>query len=244
VRNGHVKRLSDGEIGSLCLELAGTNVATTYISCPPIPEGKTSSTQGLGIKLPFLILIIKNLGRQFSFEVTILDDKGIHRRFRASTYQTTTRVKPFITTMPMKLDEGWNQIQFNLSDFTRRAYATNYVETVRVQIHANCRIRRIYFADKLYSEHDLPKEYMLFVPPKAPAVADAAAASSASSAAASAAAAGGALSASLASADAAHDVVEAKDAHDDHDDLGGTAGDIDAAGDAGHDDAPPADDEE
>ena len=29
--------------------------------------------------------------------------------------------------MPMKLDEGWNQIQFNLSDFTRRAYGSNYV---------------------------------------------------------------------------------------------------------------------
>ena len=24
--------------------------------------------------------------------------------------------------MPMRLDDGWNQIQFNLSDFTRRAY--------------------------------------------------------------------------------------------------------------------------
>ena len=29
--------------------------------------------------------------------------------------------------MPMRLDEGWNQIQFNLADFTRRAYGTNYV---------------------------------------------------------------------------------------------------------------------
>ena len=51
--------------------------------------------------------------------------------FRASNYQSTTRVKPFICTMPMRLDEGWNQIQFNLSDFTRRAYGTNYVETLR-----------------------------------------------------------------------------------------------------------------
>jgi hypothetical protein len=48
--------------------------------------------------------------------------------------------------MPMRLDDGWNQIQFNLSDFTRRAYGTNYIETLRVQIHANCRIRRIYFS--------------------------------------------------------------------------------------------------
>lgn len=163
--------------------------------------------------------------------------------------QSTTRVKPFICTMPMRLDEGWNQIQFNLSDFTRRAYGTNYIETLRVQVcrdynslllfcllhagrgvlcpplafpvcmfvchaalclrcgarvcehscivlcvlldfrnirsglfllcaapgltpvclpasqlHANCRIRRIYFSDRLYSEEELPAEFKLFLP--------------------------------------------------------------------------------
>merc|ERR1719353_2380596 len=117
----------------------GTNVSTNYISCPA--DGKRT----LGIKLPFLVMIIKNLKKYFTFEVQVLDDKNIRRRFRASNYQSTTRVKPFICTMPMRLDEGWNQIQFNLSDFTRRAYGTNYIETLKVQIHANCRIRRIYF---------------------------------------------------------------------------------------------------
>ena len=69
--------------------------------------------------------------KYFTFEVQVLDDKSVRRRFRASNYQSTTRVKPFICTMPMRLDEGWNQIQFNLSDFTRRAYGTNYIETLR-----------------------------------------------------------------------------------------------------------------
>ncbi len=78
--------------------------------------------------------------------------------------QSTTRVKPFICTMPMRLDDGWNQIQFNLSDFTRRAYGTNYIETLRVQVHANCRVRRIYFSDRLYSEEELPPEFKLFLP--------------------------------------------------------------------------------
>ena len=64
----------------------------------------------------------------------------------------------------MRLDEGWNQVQFNLSDFTRRAYGSNYLETLRVQIHANVRIRRIYFSDRLYSEEELPAEFKLFVP--------------------------------------------------------------------------------
>lgn len=64
----------------------------------------------------------------------------------------------------MKLDEAWNQIQFNLADFTRRAYGTNYVETLRITVHANCRLRRIYFSDRLYSEEELPPEFKLFAP--------------------------------------------------------------------------------
>ncbi len=126
--------------------------STTYISCPADPK-KT-----LGIKLPYLIMIVKNMKKYFTFEIQVscttgvslicnpfdicdqitffqvLDDKGVKRRFRASNYQSNTRVKPFICTMPMRLDEGWNQIQFNLADFTKRAYGTNYVETLRIQV--------------------------------------------------------------------------------------------------------------
>ena len=54
------------------------------------------------------------------------------------------------------------KIHFNLTDFTRRAYGTNYLETLRVQIHANCRIRRIYFTDQLLSSKSIPDEYRAF----------------------------------------------------------------------------------
>lgn len=161
VRNGHIKRITDNDIQSFVLEILGTNVSTTFITCPADPR-KT-----LGIRLPFLIMIVKNMKKYFTFEVQILDDKNVRRRFRASNFQSTTRVKPFICTMPMRLDEGWNQIQFNLADFTRRAYGTSYVETLRVQIHANCRIRRVYFADRLYSEDELPAEFKLYLPVQA-----------------------------------------------------------------------------
>lgn len=158
VRNGHIKRITDEDIQSSVLEIMGTNVSTNYITCP------ANVKKTLGIKLPFLVMIIKNLRKYFTFEVQVLDDKNIRRRFRASNYQSTTRVKPFICTMPMRLDDGWNQIQFNLADFTKRAYGTNYIETLRIQIHANCRIRRIYFSDRLYSEDELPPEFKLFLP--------------------------------------------------------------------------------
>ena len=158
MQNGHVKRITDADIQSSVVEVMGTNVSTNYIVCP------ADSKKTLGIKLPFLVMILKNMNKYFTFEVQVLDDKNVRRRFRASNYQSTTRVKPFICTMPMRLDDGWNQIQFNLSDFTRRAYGTNYVETLRVQIHANCRIRRIYFSDRLYTEDELPAEFRLLMP--------------------------------------------------------------------------------
>ncbi|PZC83168.1 hypothetical protein B5X24_HaOG208641 [Helicoverpa armigera] len=157
VKNGHIKRLTDSEVNSIVLEIVSTNVATTYITCP-------KNNQVLGIKLPFLVMIVKNLKRYFSFEIMILDDKNMRRRFRISNFQSTTKIKPFCTSMPIGLAGGWNQIQFNLADFTRRAYGTQFIETLRVQVHANARLRRIYFSERLYTEEELPQDYKLYLP--------------------------------------------------------------------------------
>ena len=42
------------------------------------------------------------------------------------------------------------EVMFNLADFTRRAFNSTYVETTRLTIHANCRLRRIFFMEKPY----------------------------------------------------------------------------------------------
>ncbi|KAH8391019.1 hypothetical protein KR215_003774 [Drosophila sulfurigaster] len=159
-KNGYIKRIYDEDIKSLVLEIMGSNVSTTFIHCPSDCKAE------LGIKLPFLVLLIKNMHKYFCFEVKIQDDQRFMRRFRVSNFQSKTSVKPFCTAMPMGMSPGWNQIQFNLADFTRRAYGSNYLETVSLQVHANVRIRRIYFTDKLYTEAELPNDYKLLGKPK------------------------------------------------------------------------------
>uniref|UniRef100_A0A182Y2S0 DUF667 domain-containing protein n=1 Tax=Anopheles stephensi TaxID=30069 RepID=A0A182Y2S0_ANOST len=157
-KNGHARRVTDEHIRSLAFELTGVNVATTFMvaPCAPCPS--------LSIKLPFLVMLVKNMKKFFSFEIQILDDRQSLRRLRFSNYQSGTRVDNFSTSMPLSLTPGWNHIQFNLADFTRRAYGTNYVETVRLQIHANVRIKRIYFCDQLYTNDETPPELRLFPP--------------------------------------------------------------------------------
>lgn len=65
VKNGYIRRIMDEEIKSLALEIAGTNVATTYIFCPADPKNV------LAIRLPFLIIIVKNMKKYFTFEITV-----------------------------------------------------------------------------------------------------------------------------------------------------------------------------
>ena len=106
VRNGHIKRITDQDIQSSVLEIMGTNVSTNYITCPADPK-KT-----LGIKLPFLVMIIKNLKKYFTFEVQVLDDKNVRRRFRASNYQVGYASCREMSTPTAHADLSWRRINF------------------------------------------------------------------------------------------------------------------------------------
>lgn len=71
----------DDHISSAVIELCSPNLSNTYITCP------AQANKTLGIKLPFVVLIVKNLNKYFSFELELLDDKDEKRRIRASNYQ-------------------------------------------------------------------------------------------------------------------------------------------------------------
>jgi len=55
VQNGHIKRITDEDIQSSVLEIVGSNVSTTFIQCP------AEKSKTLGIKLPYLMIILKNV---------------------------------------------------------------------------------------------------------------------------------------------------------------------------------------
>lgn len=95
--------------------------------------------------------------------MTILDDKNVKRTFISSNNQSITRIKPFECSMPLELDDGWNEIVFNLDDYCEKAFGSRFVECQKVQVHANCRLARIYFNDKVKTEDEIPAEYKLFM---------------------------------------------------------------------------------
>ena len=209
------------------IEIAGTRISQNFIICPIMKLESSKIRPSLGITLPYLYFVVRvpiptvhqYQQLHFSFEVTILDDKQMIRRFRASTYQSTTVVTPGLCTFPLNLerqprrlardavllptkkqkredtddnayasyddsndfvggddaedeqhdnsDENtipcWNRIVIPLAQYTRRAYGTNYVETMSVQIHPNCHLKRVYFTEKeMHEDDELPEEFRLF----------------------------------------------------------------------------------
>src|SRR6056297_1524721 len=55
LHNGSIKRVGDEDVSSGVLELVGENVAENFIACP------ADSKDQLGIKLPWLVLVVKNV---------------------------------------------------------------------------------------------------------------------------------------------------------------------------------------
>lgn len=173
-----ITRVLDNDIQSSVIELSSTaSIVHTWLRCPASAGANDSSSEAvderqtsLHLRLPHLVLLLKPLHdqttdtqREVSIEVHVRDARQQLRRFRASTFQRRTVVHPLITLLPLQLDaHAWNQLQFDLAQLTRDAYNTTFAHAVSVQLHANCRVRRVYFTDAMVPEQQLPVEFRLY----------------------------------------------------------------------------------
>lgn len=157
---GCFKRITDEEIQALVLEIGAVQFCTTYIALP------NNTRTIIGMRLPFLTIVVKYLKLPFCFEFEVMDSSSMKRRFRCSNCQSSTTVNPLLCHMPLVLDSGWNKIQIDLPSFTKQTYKTDYAEFLGIQIFANCRLQMVYFSDRWYKEEELPNRYRLWQPTK------------------------------------------------------------------------------
>ncbi|KAL3657334.1 hypothetical protein V7S43_017840 [Phytophthora oleae] len=163
---GSVRRVLDEDVQSSVVELSADNLVHTWLRFPfgaDEQQQDLSTTSGsLHIRLRHLVLLLKNVEQHVSLEVHVADDRGVRRRFRLSTFQKKSAVHPQLALLPLYLDSGWNQVQLDLVELLHTSYKVRYAHTISVQLHASCRVRRIYFAEKMFPESQLPVEFRLF----------------------------------------------------------------------------------
>ncbi|KAJ1755746.1 hypothetical protein LPJ58_004073 [Coemansia sp. RSA 1591] len=152
----HIIFKQDEEVDSIVLCIQSADLAHSFISCPK------HKTETLGITLPFITMLIKNMDHLFGFEAEILDTHGKVRRFRSSNYESEARVEHKISCLPLRLDRGWNYLTLDLRDMATRIYGTGFKEVRRITVHASICVRLILFADRIVPEDELPKELRLY----------------------------------------------------------------------------------
>lgn len=77
------------------------------------------------------------LKKYFTFEVMVLDDKNVRRRFRASNYQSTTRVKVKKNTFPKSLTTMTNLILYHSSSMILVAFHLYNAHEIRRGLESN-----------------------------------------------------------------------------------------------------------
>lgn len=160
-----MRRVLDEDVQSSVVELSADNLVRTWLRFPFGAEEQHQEqtlSASLHIRLRHLVLVLKNLEQHVSVEVHVADDRGSRRRFRFSTFQKKSAVHSQIALLPLRLDSGWNQLQLDLMELMHTCYNARYAHTISVQLHASCRVRRVYFADQMFSEAQLPAEFRLF----------------------------------------------------------------------------------
>ncbi|KIM46925.1 hypothetical protein M413DRAFT_16491 [Hebeloma cylindrosporum] len=85
------------ELDQTVLHIQSPTIRTTYIQCPPsYPRsgmiGRLERSDELGIKHPWMHLQVRNLGREWSFEVGLVDHAGRAGILRFATFQKKPRL--------------------------------------------------------------------------------------------------------------------------------------------------------
>ena len=81
----------DYTLDQTVLHIQSPTLRATYIRCPPASpavSGRASSSSGhLGLKHPWIHLQVRNMGREWAFEIGLVDQSGREGIVRCATFQ-------------------------------------------------------------------------------------------------------------------------------------------------------------
>ncbi|XP_046829119.1 ribosomal protein VAR1, mitochondrial-like [Vespa crabro] len=154
-QTGCIRKILDSDLLDNVIEIQDiqqSNISKTLISCPP------NITQLLNVGLPVLVIILKNFDADCRFQIQVIDTDNIrhHFQFYTGDLEKSRNVRdPVICRAKIQLQSGWNKIELNLKTLTDIAFKSQYIATQRLEICANCRLRRIYFVDRHYNDSEI-----------------------------------------------------------------------------------------
>lgn len=167
----------DGACAHPALQIQSPALTKTYIRCPSV-NSTWNRKGGLGIKLPWIHIQVRNLERDWSFEIGVVDSSGRDGIIRCSTFQKSPAIYPTsppLLHLPLALPAfsstsltSWCTVSLHLPALiphfrtpslivpspstTLEPVPTQYTHTSYFKIYATCRLRRVWFSESGQTE--------------------------------------------------------------------------------------------
>jgi len=141
-------------LSSTVLHIQSPTLRTTFIHSPALDSAMT-----LGLKHAWMHLQVRNMSKEWAFEIGLVDVLGQEGRVRFATFQTAVQrhieSESPILVVPChfpRLDEStltsWMTVSVSLAQFCSRCTGQEYESISYVRVYATCRLRRIWFTDR------------------------------------------------------------------------------------------------
>ncbi|KAF9008098.1 hypothetical protein BDZ89DRAFT_1025314 [Hymenopellis radicata] len=190
--DSRAKLISPPSVESAVDEGRGYSLSQTvlHLQSPTMRTTFIQSHGDLGIKHPWIHLQVRNMGREWGFEVGVVDQSKRRGTVRLSTFQSVPRLhpatgdKPALLHLPLAFPRpsaqaltAWSTIAIRLPSllpyFSDQSLVNEennsigivpsgtYAYVSHVKIYATCRLRRIWFSEAGPSQA-LPEEFQLY----------------------------------------------------------------------------------
>jgi hypothetical protein len=128
-RDQHTDTSRGYQLNHTVLHIQSPTLRKTFIHCPPsVPPHASSGGGVLGLKHTWLHIQVRNLGRDWSFEVGIADKTGRQGTVRCSTFQVHFSIVPEPARQSLMGDDSRNRQSLCV-----------------IAAHSRCSISRSYF---------------------------------------------------------------------------------------------------
>lgn len=133
--------LHDKEPNGECVELIGTRVR---IELP------------CRVRVPGLILHVRDIGRFCAFEAIVLDTEGVQYSLLASNKVSAIRIHGQACMMPLEMIPGWNILRMPLDIMMKTAFGKIFHTCCGVIVYSSVKLARIYFESDPIEDVELP----------------------------------------------------------------------------------------
>ncbi|TFK46836.1 hypothetical protein OE88DRAFT_1714841 [Heliocybe sulcata] len=151
-------------LGQTVLHIQSPTIRSTYVRCPP-----AGSSEHLGLKHPWMHIQVRDLGRQWSFEVGVVDRGGRQGAIRCSTFQEIPRLtvsNPPLLHLPLSFPSPsphrlttWSTVALNLPSLLSHFTSLSLLESAYERSQREGRTDSIALPSGTYSHVSYVKVY-------------------------------------------------------------------------------------